>query len=669
MPFIAVEGSTATRSLSLGVERPLPAHAFPDEFVECTLRLQHGDDITFPLPFQVALVHADTKLTEESSSHLVIDPATPLVFTSAICTFRFHLRHVVQNMCLRCSLAAPHPMVSVLTSPITIVQEKLVVTEQPPDVWFKDEGGRDKCMTIQVQVEAAPGHTVSQRIIPLELTLLYDSGDVVQTSAVATSPSTGILKLFPDLRPNITNGHVSISFRIEDVSKNHQNHSFVLQIAPESSNVYADISSVRTAPVAIRSKRNKRRLGLKSPSNNTASSPSEVTSGAQRPRALPTPVHHSTPTHACSNDKTPMNRRHTTATPHNLPRARPTWTDTMQEWKLVGYEIHEHDGSMNKQAPIYRCLACLALTDVSQQASHAPTCVYFRQQQQHPSYHQLPQHASSSTSRPHSHYRVQTPQMVYGYNHVAYTPTGPSPPSMAGTPGGQHAGTPYAQHQTGQHQSYMKPSSTPSHQLDNIFLSTKAPTPSSSSMLSPESADALAKPMLMMDMYMSAQGGPNGLQHSTTTPSNNSSNWNMMQQQMGSTPSNHASAGGSSVANAGYNPEVCVAFILAAMSTDMRGDKLGLPAFDQYHQLIGFYKEQSSQPAQQAQQPHPSRTQVVFYPVSDFPLCNASGIAATFESAIHYGSLDVFALSKYMGNLSKMQEEAFLHYWSQNLMQ
>ncbi|RQM28560.1 hypothetical protein B5M09_010041, partial [Aphanomyces astaci] len=233
--------TTSSRPLSLAVERRLPTHAFPDEFIECTLRLHHGDDLGLPVSFQVALVHADTKLTEESTSQLVyyihtstiptfipvdhghdahmqvVDSSTPLVFVGATCTFRFSLTRVMQKMCLRCSLVDPHPIVSVLTSAISIVR------------------------------------------IPLELTLLYDSGDVVQASAVATSPSHGILKLFPDLRPNVTNGTVSISFRIEDVSKNHQNHAFVLKIAPESSDVYADIASVRTAPVAIRSKRNKRR--------------------------------------------------------------------------------------------------------------------------------------------------------------------------------------------------------------------------------------------------------------------------------------------------------------------------------------------------------------------------------------------------------------------------
>ncbi|CAK4619234.1 unnamed protein product [Aphanomyces euteiches] len=282
-------------------------------------------------------------------------------------------------------------------------------------------------MTIQVQVQAAPGRAVSPRIIPLELSLLYDSGEVVQASASATSPSSGILKLFPDLRPNITDGNVRISFRIEDVSKNHQNHSFMLKIAPESSNVYADIASVCTAPVAIRSKRNKRRLaGLKSP----------------------------------------------------------------------------------------------------------------------------------------------------------------------------------------------KP---------NIFLTPAKPhTPS------PAEATA-AKPMMTMEMYLQVMN-----------MANNNANAQI------------------------FTQESCVAYIWAQMQSDMRGDKMGLAAFDQYRQLIGFYKENQDVTQQEQQQQRP---QMVFSPLSEFPFCDTTAICSGLESAVQYGSPAVFALSKYMGNLVKLQEEALMHYWSQNLMQ
>ncbi|KAH9100285.1 hypothetical protein LEN26_015991 [Aphanomyces euteiches] len=601
-----------TSQLALVVEKPLPFHAFPDEFIECTLRLQHSEQVTLPISFHVALVHADTKLTTETTSHLVrmlepilsnrhvllkaLDPSTPLVFTTDVCTFRFQMRNVVNNMCLRCYLPDPHHMVSVMTSAFTIVQEKLVVTEQPPDVWFKDEGGRDKCMTIQVQVQAAPGRAVSPRIIPLELSLLYDSGEVVQASASATSPSSGILKLFPDLRPNITDGNVRISFRIEDVSKNHQNHSFMLKIAPESSNVYADIASVCTAPVAIRSKRNKRRLaGLKSPSNASTSSPST----SARPRMLPTPVH-ATPTHEKA---TPggARRTHPSSTPHNLPRARPSWLDTMEEWTIIGYEVHA-DGSMNKDAPIYRCMACMALNDSSHHGAHSPSCDYFRSRQQH------------YTPRPH---RVQTPHMVYGYNHQAYTPsanTNQTPVGSAYTPTNHAAYTPtnQASHVFG------KPE-------PNIFLTPAKPhTPS------PAEATA-AKPMMTMEMYLQVMN-----------MANNNANAQI------------------------FTQESCVAYIWAQMQSDMRGDKMGLAAFDQYRQLIGFYKENQDVTQQEQQQQRP---QMVFSPLSEFPFCDTTAICSGLESAVQYGSPAVFALSKYMGNLVKLQEEALMHYWSQNLMQ
>ncbi|KAF0697579.1 Aste57867_11742 [Aphanomyces stellatus] len=657
MVFLNVDSTKTPRSaqLALVVEKPLPTHAYPDEFMDCTLRLQNSDQLPRPISFHVALVHADTKLTTETSSHLVVDPATPLTFTSDTCTFRFQLRHVVKNMCLRCYLPDPHHMVSVLTSAFTIVQEKLVVIEQPPDVWFKDEGGRDKCMTVYIQVQAAPGHAVTPRIIPLELSLLYDTGELVQASASATSPSSGILKLFPDLRPNITDGHVRLSFRyvcatmtssmtmlhalcsIEDVSKNHQNHSFMLQIAPESSNVYADIASVRTAPMAIRSKRNKRRLaGLKSPSQAAASS-SSPSSSTSRPRMLPTPVH-ATPTTG-SVDKTPVaSRRNTsTSTPHNLPRARPSWSDTMQEWKVFGYEIHP-DGSTNKQAPIYRCMACMALSDASQQASHSPSCGYYRHR-----------HAQNhNTPRPQQ--RVQTPHMVYGYNH-AYTANASTPmatnnphtPAASYTPSNsqnhpmQHHPNAYTPtHQQQQQHGFAKPE-------PNIFL-TSAAKPQT-----PSPADATPKPMMMLDMYMNAAAQAN-------------SNWPM--QVMAMSMDNNASQ----QQLFSHPQESCVAFILAIMQTDLRGDKMGLAAFDQYQQLIGFYKEHN-QAVPMNQQQQQQRGQMVFSPLAEFPFCDPTTTVSALESALQYGAPSVFALSKYMGNLVKLQEEALMHYWSQNLMQ
>lgn len=107
--------------------------------------------------------------------------------------------------------------------------------------------------------------------------LLYESGNPVVNQS--------ILRLFPDMRPNMSRGRVSVSFRIDDVSKNHQNQSFVLEVAPElqtSSRMFQDIAPTRSSVVAVRSKRNKRKLAGAHAAPATRASPRSV---AGTPRA------------------------------------------------------------------------------------------------------------------------------------------------------------------------------------------------------------------------------------------------------------------------------------------------------------------------------------------------------------------------------------------------
>jgi hypothetical protein len=46
-----------------------------------------------------------------------------------------------------------------------VVKEKLKIVQQPPDVWFKDEGGREKCMAITLVLEPAPGAVIEDRVV------------------------------------------------------------------------------------------------------------------------------------------------------------------------------------------------------------------------------------------------------------------------------------------------------------------------------------------------------------------------------------------------------------------------------------------------------------------------------------------------------------------------
>lgn len=94
---------------------------------------------------------------------------------------------------------------------------------------------------------------VLNRKVPLKMTLLYDNEynqEVMKQSN---------LKVFGPPKQHIdpTSGQVTIRFRIEDVSKNHQGQSFKVIVAAEN-NKLGDIAPAYTPVVAIRSKRNKR---------------------------------------------------------------------------------------------------------------------------------------------------------------------------------------------------------------------------------------------------------------------------------------------------------------------------------------------------------------------------------------------------------------------------
>lgn len=144
---------------------------------------------------------------------------------------------------------------TILTRPIVMVSAKLKV--EPMDwepTWYKDEGGREKCMQVRVSLSDKNGDPVTGRKIPIKFTLLYENGQSLRVM------NQGILKVFGSERQYINaNGSPAIiSFRIEDVSKNHQGMAFKLEISADSPRSASDIAPGFSPPVSIRSKRNKR---------------------------------------------------------------------------------------------------------------------------------------------------------------------------------------------------------------------------------------------------------------------------------------------------------------------------------------------------------------------------------------------------------------------------
>lgn len=144
---------------------------------------------------------------------------------------------------------------TVTTRPFKLATYKLdVKAESWDEIWYKDEGGREKCMQVTVSLRDGENNVITGRSVPLKLTLLYDNDErhieVMRQEILQTAgPPKHIIK------PEI--GSTSVRFRIEDVSKNHQGQQFKVYIEEDTSTI-SDIAPSSTPCVSIRSKRKKR---------------------------------------------------------------------------------------------------------------------------------------------------------------------------------------------------------------------------------------------------------------------------------------------------------------------------------------------------------------------------------------------------------------------------
>lgn len=188
-------------------------------------------------------------------SRLQIDKSGKLVAKVVLSEFSMH--HENRKFVLQAS-ADPLNGVYInpaISEPMLAIRHRLKIQNPAtfPDIWYKDEGGRDKCIEIVVQLYDQHGNVVVDRKVPLKIALLYSGGHAVHNQ--------DILKINPDNKLCIDeSGQALLRFRIDDVSKNHQKQSFVIQIGPDTAQVpqNSDISPDLCPPVEVRSKRNKR---------------------------------------------------------------------------------------------------------------------------------------------------------------------------------------------------------------------------------------------------------------------------------------------------------------------------------------------------------------------------------------------------------------------------
>lgn len=220
---------------------------------------------TDPTPFTLKAGYAGDKTGQECHPPVMaVDHPSQLVVPSSG-TLRVRLRmldlsmshdnrkfvlHANANNSFAGQYVAP-----AMSDPVTVVRHKLTLKSSlaANEVWFKDEGGRDKCIEMTIQMEDRDGNPVTERRVPLRITLLYENRTVVQKQDV--------LKISPDSSRAIENGVAQLRLRLEDVSKNHQKQRFAIRVAPDYDAMpdASDVSPVISPAMEVRSKRNNKR--------------------------------------------------------------------------------------------------------------------------------------------------------------------------------------------------------------------------------------------------------------------------------------------------------------------------------------------------------------------------------------------------------------------------
>jgi hypothetical protein len=162
---------------------------------------------------------------------------------------------------------------STQSAPYYCVRYKLHVDEEnkSPYIWYKDEGGKDKCIEYRVSLRDSNNRIFRDRKVPLKVTLNYVSGTVV--------PHQNILVLSPDSRLIIDEqGDGLLKVRINEVSNRHRGQLFQVEISADMVALpgAADVAPIFCMPVDVKSKRNKGAPGKTSRDDGPISSSSSL---------------------------------------------------------------------------------------------------------------------------------------------------------------------------------------------------------------------------------------------------------------------------------------------------------------------------------------------------------------------------------------------------------
>lgn len=354
----------------LVIRRQPPTHVFSGESFDVLVGLEvnrlTGDAVSEVELTAALQLHKDGKhspsVSENAASVEVANERCTVAANNKPCRLecKIHMRETIRRdkptSFLLTVLARDRGqgVASTTTIPILAVGYKLRIATDSnwSNIWYKDEGGRDKSMEVIAELYSKDNVQHRERI-PLRLTLFYSpTGEGKNPVEVTNQEILRSLGNSSKLYTDKVTGKANVRFRIEDVSKNHQGQDFLLKIAPDYRKGFFDIAPGFTPSVSVRSKRNKRQRSsvVQSRADKRGSSPvqhSETTSGG-RPFGGEQP-----PRSAWGAEGLP------TSDPQRLREAMQGivhWAEEVVnglyplQWQIIGYAQHP-DGSPDYSRP------------------------------------------------------------------------------------------------------------------------------------------------------------------------------------------------------------------------------------------------------------------------------------------------------------------------------
>jgi len=272
------------------------------------------------------------------------------------------------------------------TNSFKLVQYKVHITEEPKDIFYKDDGGKTKNFLVYKGcIKDCYGNLLNKRI-KYDVKLLYDNYETPKKTKTKTNKN--VLEIL-NKNKVLNNGKFMVKYRINDVSKNHNDKKFRILVE------FSDdkIENITSKSVFVKSKvpkkktnKNKiRKSNRNNDNNNSVSSYDNKSYISNNTRNSHNTGNNSININDNSDEdidikiekkKIYIDNIYQNDVVNNMLE----WCNDAYkmfkklEWKLSGYEIDPLTGNIDMNKPLHRCSQCGSYKDVCNIGKHRDGC-------------------------------------------------------------------------------------------------------------------------------------------------------------------------------------------------------------------------------------------------------------------------------------------------------